>query len=153
MALFNFRREQPQAAAGPAPLEALLQGFSMEVMPRTAEKVTSFRDLLPAGTRVYIAHIEGTPIEDMVATARRINGEAVTLDLSRLRVAGIGGDMVRADVLENFGATLSVANFRAQAFLPSYGMAETTLAISFVDADKPSQPSRSTSAVACGFCQ
>ena len=69
--------------------------------------------------------------------ARRINGEAVTLDLSRLRVAGIGGDMVRADVLENFGATLSVANFRAQAFLPSYGMAETTLAISFVDADKP----------------
>ena len=69
--------------------------------------------------------------------ARRINGEAVTLDLSRLRVAGIGGDMVRADVLENFGATLSVANFRTQAFLPSYGMAETTLAISFVDADKP----------------
>ena len=69
--------------------------------------------------------------------ARRINGEAVTLDLSRLRVAGIGGDMVRADVLENFGATLSVAGFRPQAFLPSYGMAETTLAISFVDAEKP----------------
>jgi fatty-acyl-CoA synthase len=69
--------------------------------------------------------------------ARRINGEAVTLDLSRLRVAGIGGDMVRADVLESFGATLSVAGFRAEAFLPSYGMAETTLAISFVDADKP----------------
>lgn len=69
--------------------------------------------------------------------ARRINGDAVTLDLSRLRVAGIGGDMVRADILENFGATLSVANFRPEAFLPSYGMAETTLAISFVDADKP----------------
>ena len=68
---------------------------------------------------------------------RRINGEAVTLDLSRLRVAGIGGDMVRADVLENFGATLSVAGFRPEAFLPSYGMAETTLAISFVDADQP----------------
>ena len=69
--------------------------------------------------------------------ARRINGEAVTLDLSRLRVAGIGGDMVRADVLENFGATLSVAGFHPEAFLPSYGMAETTLAISFVDADRP----------------
>jgi fatty-acyl-CoA synthase len=69
--------------------------------------------------------------------ARRINGDAVTLDLSRLRVAGIGGDMVRADVLEAFGTTLSVAGFRPQAFLPSYGMAETTLAISFVDADKP----------------
>ena len=50
--------------------------------------------------------------------ARRINGEAVTLDLSRLRVAGIGGDMVRADVLDNFAATLSVAGFRA-AGLPA----------------------------------
>ena len=69
--------------------------------------------------------------------ARRINGEAITLDLSQLRVAGIGGDMVRSDVLENFAATLSVAGFRAKAFLPSYGMAETTLAISFVDPDKP----------------
>jgi fatty-acyl-CoA synthase len=69
--------------------------------------------------------------------ARRINGDAVTLDLSRLRVAGIGGDMVRADVLENFGATLSVAGFRAEAFLPSYGMAETTLAISFTAAEEP----------------
>ena len=36
--------------------------------------------------------------------ARRINGEAVTLDLSALRVAGIGGDMVRADVLDHFAA-------------------------------------------------
>ena len=74
MALFSFRRE-----ARPAPvasdLEALLEGFSIEVMPRTAEKVESFRDLLPKGTRVYIAHIEGTPIEDMVGTARRVASE------------------------------------------------------------------------------
>ncbi len=32
-------------------------------------------DILPAGTRVYVAHIEGTPIEDMVATARRLTDE------------------------------------------------------------------------------
>ena len=69
--------------------------------------------------------------------ARRINGEAISLDLSRLRVAGIGGDMVRADVLQSFGAMLSVAGFKPQAFLPSYGMAETTLAISFVDPGAP----------------
>ncbi len=49
-----------------------MQDYSIEVMPRTAEKVENFRDLLPAGTRVYIAHIEGTPIEDMVATAKRV---------------------------------------------------------------------------------
>ena len=68
---------------------------------------------------------------------RRINGEAVTLDLSAIRVAGIGGDMVRADVLKLFAEKLSVAGFDATAFLPSYGMAESTLAITFVDRDAP----------------
>lgn len=59
----------------PAALAGLLEGFSVEVMPRTAEKVEDFRALFPAGTRIYIAHIDGTPIEDMVATARRIARE------------------------------------------------------------------------------
>ncbi|MEM6932908.1 MAG: methylenetetrahydrofolate reductase [Pseudomonadota bacterium] len=58
-----------------ASLSAFLDGFSIEVMPRTAEKVESFAEILPAGTRVYIAHIEGTPIDDMVATAKRLAGE------------------------------------------------------------------------------
>ncbi len=75
MALFNFRRDTAPAT-GPSPeLEAFLKGYSIEVMPRTAEKVEDFRAILPKGTRVYIAHIDGTPIEDMVATARRIAGE------------------------------------------------------------------------------
>jgi methylenetetrahydrofolate reductase (NADPH) len=56
-------------------LADFIEGFSIEVMPRTAEKIESFTDILPAGTRVYIAHIEGTPIEDMVATAKRIAAE------------------------------------------------------------------------------
>jgi fatty-acyl-CoA synthase len=63
--------------------------------------------------------------------AKRINGEAVTLDLSHWRVAGIGGDMVRPDVLKTFADTLSVAKFSSTSFLPCYGMAESTLAISF----------------------
>lgn len=73
MALFTFRRKEETPT--PQPLEAFLKGYSIEVMPRTAEKVDSFRDLLPKGTRVYIAHIEGTPIEDMVATAKRVGDE------------------------------------------------------------------------------
>ncbi len=56
-------------------MAAFLQGYSIEVMPRTAEKVKNFRAILPKGTRVYIAHIEGTPIEDMITTAKRISGE------------------------------------------------------------------------------
>ncbi len=73
MSLLPFlkRKEIKEISVNPD-VEAFLQGYSIEVMPRTAEKVEDFRDLLPAGTRVYIAHIEGTPIEDMVATARRL---------------------------------------------------------------------------------
>ncbi|MBV7380182.1 methylenetetrahydrofolate reductase [Maritimibacter dapengensis] len=55
-----------------APLAELLEGVSIEVMPRTAAKVEDFTAILPAGTRVYIAHIEGTPIEEMTDTAKRL---------------------------------------------------------------------------------
>ena len=73
MALLNFRKKEAVAPTGVNPqLEAFLEGYSIEVMPRTAEKVEDFKTLLPKGTRVYIAHIEGTPIEDMVATAKRL---------------------------------------------------------------------------------
>ncbi|MEM7074031.1 MAG: methylenetetrahydrofolate reductase [Pseudomonadota bacterium] len=76
MALLNFRKRETSRDSAPnAELETFLQGYSIEVMPRTAEKVDDFRTLLPEGTRVYIAHIEGTPIEDMVTTAKRIAGE------------------------------------------------------------------------------
>lgn len=74
MALLNFKRKGTTVATPVSPqVETFLQDYSIEVMPRTAEKVENFRDLLPAGTRVYIAHIEGTPIDDMVATAKRLN--------------------------------------------------------------------------------
>ena len=77
MALSFFRKDskEPANTAQAAEMEAFLKGYSIEVMPRTAEKVEDFRALLPKGTRVYIAHIDGTPIEDMVATAKRIAGE------------------------------------------------------------------------------
>ena len=73
MALLNFRKKTdvPPVEVNPV-IESFLQDFSIEVMPRTAEKVDDFRELLPKGTRVYVAHIDGTPIEDMVAAAARL---------------------------------------------------------------------------------
>ena len=71
MGLLQFKRKQTSVSVSPE-IEALLRDYSIEVMPRTAEKVENFRELLPTGTRVYIAHIEGTPIDDMVATAARL---------------------------------------------------------------------------------
>ena len=77
MALLNFGRKTattPTTGTTDA-MAAFLRGYSIEVMPRTAEKIEDFRTLLPEGTRVYIAHIEGTPIEDMAATAKRLRDE------------------------------------------------------------------------------
>ena len=56
-------------------LTNFLKGFSVEVTPRAASKIENFSDLIPKGTLVYIAHIEGTPIEDMVETAKKINDQ------------------------------------------------------------------------------
>ena len=75
MALLNFRREARPATPVMPEMEEFLEGYSIETMPRTAAKVEDFRLLLPARTRVYIAHIEGTPIEEMVATAARLRRE------------------------------------------------------------------------------
>ncbi|MCA1776431.1 MAG: methylenetetrahydrofolate reductase [Loktanella sp.] len=76
---FMKKKEAPASKPASPAVEALLQDYSIEVMPRTAEKIVDFRSLLPAGTRVYIAHIEGTPIDDMVATAKRLNAEGYSV--------------------------------------------------------------------------
>jgi fatty-acyl-CoA synthase len=52
-------------------------------------------------------------------------------DLSSWRAAGIGGDMVQPAVLKRFADAFGPFGFREAAFCPSYGMAETTLAMSF----------------------
>ncbi|MBO1327554.1 fatty acyl-AMP ligase [Acetobacter suratthaniensis] len=57
---------------------------------------------------------------------------AEDLDLSCWRVAGIGGDMIRPHILQEFADRFASAGFKAEAFVASYGMAEATLAISFV---------------------
>ncbi len=54
------------------PLRALLDGVSIEVMPRTLAKIDDMAPLMAPGSRVYIAHIEGTPFEDMLAAAKRL---------------------------------------------------------------------------------
>jgi len=55
------------------------------------------------------------------------------LDLASLRVAGCGAEPIRAQTLRDFADRLAPAGFRPEAFVPSYGMAESTLAISFHD--------------------
>ncbi|HYG88943.1 MAG TPA: fatty acyl-AMP ligase [Azospirillum sp.] len=57
------------------------------------------------------------------------------IDLSSWRAAGIGGDMIRPHILASFAETFARHGFDRRAFVPSYGMAETTLAVSFAPLD------------------
>lgn len=75
MALLNFGSRAEAKATALHRTAAFVENWSIEVMPRTAAKIESFRALLPPGTRVYIAHIAGTPLDDMLATARRLTDE------------------------------------------------------------------------------
>lgn len=66
-------------------------------------------------------------------TARRAPSDvAEKYDLSRWRVAGNGGDMIRPDVMQAFVDAFAPAGFNPGAFCPSYGLAEATVAISFM---------------------
>ena len=52
-----------------------LNGYSIEVTPNAAAKIENFAEVLPLNTRIYIAHIEGTPFDEMLTTAKKITNE------------------------------------------------------------------------------
>ena len=67
--------------------------------------------------------------------ARRMSSQTRAsdrFDLSRWRIAGNGADMIRPDVMQGFVDAFADAGFKASAFLPSYGLAEATLAVSIM---------------------
>ena len=64
---------------------------------------------------------------------RSERGPEQSFDLSRWRVAGIGGEMIRAHALEQFAERFASVGFDRRAFVPSYGLAEATLAVTFSD--------------------
>ncbi len=103
--------------------------------------------------------------------ARRVSSQtkvAERFDLARWRVAGNGADMIRPDVMQAFVDAFADAGFRASAFLPSYGLAEATLAVSIMPPGEgivvelveesllsgaepdPDRPSRYRAVVNCG---
>ncbi len=67
--------------------------------------------------------------------ARRMSSQtkaADRFDLSRWRLAGNGADMIRPDVMQSFVDAFADAGFSPTAFLPSYGLAEATLAVTIM---------------------
>jgi fatty-acyl-CoA synthase len=87
---------------------------------------------------------------------RRVKSSQLeALDLSRWRVAGCGAEPIRPDTLTAFAEYFAPAGFSANAFLPSYGLAEASLAVSFarglrvdtVDAERLVRESRAVPVV------
>jgi fatty-acyl-CoA synthase len=80
------------------------------------------------------------------------------LDLSSLRLAGVGADMIQLPVLRRFAEAFKAAGFDERAYMPSYGMAEVCVGLSFgapfggvkVDSFADPQSGRSRDFVVCG---
>ncbi len=69
--------------------------------------------------------------------ARRVSTMAegsLGFDLSKWRVAGIGGEMIKPNVMQAFAEAFRPYGFSEKAFCASYGLAECVLAVSFADA-------------------
>ncbi len=78
----------------------------------------------------------GPPFGYELCTRRVRREETDQFDLSSWRIAGVGAETIRADVLEAFSEKMAPFGFDDKAFVASYGMAECSLAISFSQLDQ-----------------
>jgi fatty-acyl-CoA synthase len=86
----------------------------------------------------YRATITCAPNFAYAQVVKRLRDQDLeTLDLSCLRVAGCGAEPIHAPTLRSFAERLAPAGFRAEAFMPSYGLAEATLAVSLHPREAP----------------
>ena len=97
-----------------------------------ARRPLAWLDLISRNTGTTLSY---SPTFGYDICSRRISSQshpADRFDLSRWRVAGNGADMIRPDVMQAFVDAFGAAGFKASAFLPSYGLAEATLAVSIM---------------------
>lgn len=71
-----------------------------------------------------------------LCTSRVREKEMASLDLSSWRIAGCGAEPIQRKTLDAFARHFSPAGFRRRAFLLAYGLAESTLAVSFSPVDE-----------------
>ena len=97
-----------------------------------ARRPLAWLDMISRNTGSSISY---SPTFGYDICARRISSQTHAgdrFDLSRWRLAGNGADMIRPDVMQAFVDAFADAGFKASAFLPSYGLAEATLAVSIM---------------------
>lgn len=78
----------------------------------------------------YQATITAAPNFAYEACVKRSTAaQRAALDLSSLSIAVIGAGPISSETLRSFSAAFAPAGFRAEAFLPAYGLAEATLGV------------------------
>jgi amino acid adenylation domain-containing protein len=84
------------------------------------------------------ATISGGPNFAYDLCARKVtDAQKASLDLSRWTVAFNGAEPVRAETLDRFADAFAPCGFRREAFLPCYGLAESTLMVTGKRAEEP----------------
>lgn len=81
----------------------------------------------------------GPPFGYDLAAMRVRPSDAGQYNLSALRVACVGAEMINPEPLKRFAEALAPSGFKSTAFLPCYGMAECSLGISFAGLDEELQ--------------
>ena len=97
-----------------------------------ARRPLAWLDLISRNTGTTLSY---SPTFGYDICARRMSSQSKVserFDLSRWRIAGNGADMIRPDVMQAFVDAFHEAGFSAKSFLPSYGLAEATLAVSIM---------------------
>ncbi len=76
--------------------------------------------------------ISYSPVFGYALSVQRLKAsECPSFDLTSWRVAGVGAEMIRPDILHRFADKFSLCGFKRESFVASYGMAECALAVSF----------------------
>mgnify|MGYP006197843673 CR=1 FL=1 len=97
-----------------------------------ARRPLAWLDVISAADGTVISY---SPTFGYDICARRVSSQTHVndrFDLAKWRLAGNGADMIRPDVMQAFVDAFGDAGFKASSFLPSYGLAETTLAVSIM---------------------
>jgi fatty-acyl-CoA synthase len=97
-----------------------------------ARRPLAWLDLISRNTGTTLSY---SPTFGYDICARRMSSQTKAedrFDLSRWRIAGNGADMIRPDVMQCFVDAFAEAGFNPQAFCPSYGLAEATLAVTIM---------------------
>lgn len=83
------------------------------------------------------ATITGGPPSAYALCAKRVKDAEVTqYDLSAIRIALVGAEMVTPEALNAFNRKFTPAGFRTTSLMPTYGLAETALAVTASPLDR-----------------